>query len=158
MIRVYVWMPGPNGTEMSVGHSSLWLTCGTYISWWPQDGVKLKSPKSRASRSDLTTDKQEEGRDPDWRITIKGLNEGAILNWWEQFGLVRGRTVLQGPLPAYQLYTQNCSTVVALALRVGGSEKYLPLGRGVARALELWTPIHIMLYAQLLSRLTQRAA
>lgn len=44
MIRVYVWMPGPNGTEMSVGHSSLWLTCGTNIyqlvaSGWGQTQV-----------------------------------------------------------------------------------------------------------------------
>ena len=62
-VHVYVWLP-----ELpQVGHASLELGDGTYISLWPGE-----------ESVDQIEDKEEEERSPDRRFDIDGLNERKI--------------------------------------------------------------------------------
>ena len=80
MVTVHVWKPSGQNT----GHASLSVGSATYISWWPDTSKKfLKAPGD--PRRGLTYDEQEEGRKADFGVEIGGLDEGAILRWWEDF-------------------------------------------------------------------------
>jgi hypothetical protein len=58
---------------------------------------------------------------PNHSIRLDGLDETAIEDWWRASGLTRDEMMLEGPLLPWRTRTQNCSTVVARALRLGGA-------------------------------------
>lgn len=124
MITVYVWLPKRAGGQKNVGHASMLVEGLTYISWWPDEAAGIGRDFHPIRNKNYTSDVRDEGGSPDHSIHLGGLDEQSILNWWAMFGLTRGNTVLQGPLPPYNLLKQNCSTVVATGLKQGGGDKY----------------------------------
>ena len=124
MITVYVWLPKRVNNQKNVGHASMLVNEQTYISWWPDESAGLGRDYHPIRNKNYRSDVRDEGCNPDWSVRLQGLNEEAILNWWEGFGLTRGNLMLQGPLPPYNLAKQNCSTVVATGLKKGGGDEY----------------------------------
>ena len=124
MITVYVWLPRQVNNEKQVGHASLLVNGHTYISWWPDETAGPVGDYHPIRNKNFASDVRDEGCSPDAAINLHGLDEAAILQWWQSFGLVSGGTALQGPLPPYNLLQKNCSTVVAMALKTGGADRY----------------------------------
>jgi hypothetical protein len=77
-------------------------------------------------------------------VELIGLDEQAIKDWWAGFGLVKvsetggGTQQLYGPLPPWSTISENCSTVVARALIIGGGEKATTWRRPFYSPM--WTP------------------
>jgi hypothetical protein len=114
--------------RLNVGHSSLLLDRiprPVYVSWWPQ-APATKTPTWRV-------DVAEEGGSPNVMISIDELDEPAIASWWSSMVSTR-----QGERGGYELVSNNCSTVVAKALSVGGAEKLAPPPK-----ISMWTPARI---------------
>ncbi|XP_041354132.1 uncharacterized protein LOC121371968 isoform X2 [Gigantopelta aegis] len=110
-MRVYVWMPVDN----LVGHSSLRLSDGTYISWWPDADKEKQLPlvtlKARSSPS-LAKDIRSEGRRPTHIFNIRNrFQEEQIKQWWETYKH-------EG---SYILGSTNCCWIVYRALTEGGA-------------------------------------
>ena len=110
-MKVYVWMPVDN----LLGHSSLRLSNGTYISWWPDEGKEKQLPLvtlNARSSATLTRDIESEGRRPTHIFHIKKrFRESQIQRWWDHYKF-------EG---SYILGTTNCCWVVYKALTVGGA-------------------------------------
>ncbi len=142
MLAVHVWGPTVTANGPLVGHAS--VTMGLdYISWWPEEGAFNVGPhRKRSLMMDIAA---EADRQPTNGI-IHGLDEEKIRSWWAVFGLQSGGQELQGPLPPYHLLAQNCSTVAAVALRVGGGDKYSD--SWWVRNNVVWTPMDVLRYAQ----------
>src|SRR5438552_1754432 len=129
MVVVYVW--DFQGSKQAWGHASMWVGT-TYISWWPDSPGQVPSKIHRniyqshplRGRS-FAEDVRSEGRSPNHCIHIDGLDESAIKDWWQSFGLSRDGVLYQGPLPAWATLKCNCSTVVATALKRGGGDRYV---------------------------------
>ncbi|XP_071111843.1 uncharacterized protein [Haliotis cracherodii] len=109
---IYIWMPV--GVSQ-VGHASLRLSNGVYVSWWPQDkkskcGFKMKEYKCNSS---LQGDIKEEGMDPDYTFKIPStkLDLTDMTTFWNK----------QKSTGHYSLLDQNCCWVVYHVLRAGGS-------------------------------------
>jgi len=116
-----------------------------YISWWPDESAGLVGTFHPHRNKSFASDVRDEGKNPDHVVRIRGLDEAAIHDWWEGFGLVhRSGALLQGPLPAYQLLKQNCSTVVATGLKKGGGDRYASWGSSWSI---VWRPQTILEYA-----------
>jgi len=157
MIEIFVWLPQG---DSAFGHASLRVRGHTYISWWPtapQGGVphphtiaeaatalKTNYP-SHANPSFEADKKAEKGRDPVSEPPIFGLNEMAIINWWHQFASVRQGKQLPGPLPAWRVLDQNCAAVVAMALTIGGGQKYASWSKSHHM---VWKPTDVLAYAR----------
>jgi hypothetical protein len=125
MITVFVWLPKTIDDQKNVGHSSMLVSGHTYVSWWPDETAGFGRDFHPIRNKSFASDVADEGdRNPDFSIQINGLDEQAILDWWSSFGLVRGGDLLFGPLPPYNLAKQNCSTVVARALKIAGGDRY----------------------------------
>jgi hypothetical protein len=149
MITVYVWQY--RGKNEAWGHASAQVD-RTYISWWPEQPGQVPSkihPNIYASHPyrnrTLAQDTAAEEQAPDHTVQIDGLNETAIKDWWQSFGLTRDGVEYQGPLPPWKTLSQNCSTVVATALRVGGGDKYATWWKSWN---VVWTPADTLAYAQ----------
>ncbi len=140
--RVIIWRANDfwNG---DVGHVSMQLSDGTYISWWPADEDRKLFPVmpltySAPHEPDQTyeDDLALEGRDPDISIPVGDVDEVAIKSWW-------------GPYNAnadnYWVATSaNCSTIVFWALDTGGALNVLPQEeRQYWRLVAPWTPLFI---------------
>jgi hypothetical protein len=97
-----------------VGHISLELSDGTYISHWP---VKHKGTKSTPTspKLSLQEDIEAEKRPPDEVLDFpkEFLNEGLIKEWWNNF-IKSGR---------YNLATSNCAHIVSEALKAGITDR-----------------------------------
>ena len=106
MVEVLVWNFLSNG---NIGHAAIKVG-GDYISWWPSEPASVKHGRSAGMPQSEADDLANEGRAPDHRIRLSGLDEEAIRLWWH--GFRDGEE--------YRLFVQNCSTVVARALRAGG--------------------------------------
>ncbi len=105
MATVYLWKP--KVFSASVGHISLQLNDGTYISHWPVS-YPLTASKKGASLQD---DEVMEKRPFDEKIIIPAnmINQAGIKKWLEK------------DYPKYyRLTEQNCARVVHDALRGGG--------------------------------------
>jgi hypothetical protein len=110
---VYYW--GPRFMLKSVGHLSLSLSDGTYISHWPGGGTSgliKNSGKSESLERDIEMEKRS--YDKKLQIPTELIDETSIKNWWEMCNL------------KYHLLTSNCSQVILLALVAGKMFKYLP--------------------------------
>ncbi|XP_041354133.1 uncharacterized protein LOC121371970 [Gigantopelta aegis] len=127
-MKVYVWMP----TNELVGHASLELSDGTYISWWPDEDKNKSLPmvtmKGHASSS-LEEDIDGEGRQPTHEFTLKKkYDERKMKKWWDKFKY-EGWYVLTG---------SNCCWVVYKALTEGGAPSEFHT---------IWKPVNIRDYA-----------
>ena len=127
-MKVFVWLP--KGTQ--VGHASLLLSNGTYLSLWPDEEKKAKNAvamKKGSTSSSLDEDVHNEGRRPDriFDLSGKGYNEKAIEKWWDEFKYTK----------TYELLNKNCCWVVYTALTKGGAP---------GKSESLWTPSKIEAY------------
>lgn len=114
------------------GHASMEVG-STYISWWPRPDGRTKNglrllPQIYAAHpyrdQDLGDDEAYEERGPDQTVCLNNLNENAIKDWWQSFGLRRDGVVFEGPLQAWRTLKMNCSTVVAIGLTIGGGASF----------------------------------
>ncbi|MBK6849264.1 MAG: hypothetical protein IPG96_17630 [Proteobacteria bacterium] len=149
MVTVYVW--SFRGKSEAWGHASLQVD-RTYVSWWPEKPGAVPSKLHRNIYQSVPfrdrrfeEDCAAEGQLPDQRLGLIGLDEGAIKDWWQSFGLTRDGVLFQGPLQAWSTLDRNCSTVVARALSIG-------LGEARAGKLRpwnlVWTPADVQQYAR----------
>jgi hypothetical protein len=145
MIAVYVWLPKSVGNQKNVGHSSMLVKAQTYVSWWPDEAAGLVGDFHPIRNKSFASDVEDEGAGPDFTVTLNGLDEKAVLDWWGSFGLVRNGELLQGPLPRYNLAQQNCSTVVAVGLKVAGGDSY---ASWYASHSVIWRPQTVLDYAR----------
>lgn len=149
MISVYIW--NFRCKKDAWGHASM-LVGRTYISWWPEKPGQVPSKIVRniyasgpfRNRS-FDEDCRDEGQKPDHKINLHGLDESAIKDWWQFFGLTRDGVLYQGPLQAWETLNMNCSTVVAHGLTIGGGRTY----SGLLKSWNVvWTPRDVLRYAR----------
>jgi hypothetical protein len=151
MVTVYVWKPG-FAYLTSKGHASMLVAGGippgdTYISWWPgvTGGDRLSrtvervqavsSGVRRALHRNLQDDmlSTAEGRPPDFRIPIDGLDDTRIKSFWQRWRQ-------EGH---YQGFLFSCATTVGEALKEGGGDKMAPGWISPT----VWTPMDVAHYA-----------
>jgi hypothetical protein len=149
MVTVFIWKF--RGKAEAWGHASMQLD-QTYISWWPENPGQVPSkihPHVYASHPfrdrKYEEDVSAESQPPDHIIRIDGLDERAIKDWWQSFGLTRDGILYQGPLLSWDTLKRNCSNVVATALRVGGGDKYASWSQSWNI---VWTPQDVLRYTQ----------
>lgn len=143
MITVYIWDMDLGAKPKCVGHASMLVSGHTYVSWWPDERASLGNYHPIRNRG-YAGDVAGEGRGPEHTVILDGLDEPAILDWWKHFGLVSDGELIQGPLLPYNVLTQNCSTVVARGLKVGGGDKY---ASWYAATNLVWRPATVLQYA-----------
>lgn len=145
---VNVWLQkGSFGKDdFQWGHASMTLKDGTYISWWPNQAAGIIDQKRFVS--DIYTapaftdrtfekDKTDEGsRMPDYRVEVFSLDETKIKNWWSSYQASENWSSL----------SQNCSTTVAEALKVGGANVSWYNAMDAHNAI--WAPSDVMDYAK----------
>jgi hypothetical protein len=154
MLTVFVWKF--RGKNVAWGHASLQVDL-TYMSWWPggdRDSSKMHRNiytagpiRNRTFAQDVAAENQR----PDYSVRIVGLNESRIKDWWQSFGLTRDGQLYQGPLLPWNTLEQNCSTVVARALSIGGAESLVPWHKSWN---VVWTPNDVYDYAASVQRAT----
>ena len=139
-VTVYVWRA--NGSQ--VGHASMELGDGTYISLWPGEGKAGKKKKQKKGKKqdirtseNLEEDIAEEKRSPTHTFYIHGLNENKIKRWWHGFNKDSWS------------WTQNCCKTVIDGLRKGGSDRKLShIDRVYYNITIIWTPRRVAKYCQ----------
>lgn len=149
MVTVFVW--DMDVMNIKVGHASMQVDTdhgSTYISWWPgsfpiRDVSPIRNRNHEADKSGEAA-KGEYSKNPDHTILIHNLDEKAILEWWSSFGLVFNGVELQGPLQAYNILAQNCSTVVATGLKIGAGDRLKEAG--VSESV-IWRPQSVLDFA-----------
>ena len=167
-VTIYVW----KAQGGNVGHSALKIegaNASQYVSFWPVDAYgakqKIKNANVQSTFSEsLAEDKRlEGGREPDARIKLNGMHEGAMI---ARFNQMQGEN--------YNLMNMNCSSFAAELLRVGSRQNpsfqpvaeparylspYLAGSELAARAVggamttvlgqyNVWTPEHVLAYGQ----------
>ena len=147
-VKVYVWLGADNPLE-SIGHASMELGNGTYISLWPGDkmgktmkrmNIEKGKRQQYAERSEsLEEDIRKEGCKYDRLFMIEELDEGKIQRWWDDFET------------SWNLLEQNCCQTVIDGLRMGGSESKLNrLGRELIylKTVGVWRPNTVVSYCE----------
>lgn len=132
MATIYYWA-WANG---NVGHLSMALDNGTYISNWPEDSAKPLSSKMRGSPCpSLQEDIRLEEKEPDEILEIPKamINIEKIQKYWDSMKK-KGTT--------YQMMFSNCAQVVLEALRVGEIILYEPVDYDAV----LFTPYDVLEY------------
>lgn len=148
MVTVHIW--SFRGKNEAWGHAAMQVG-QTYMSWWPEQPGQVPSKVHRNIYAShpfrnrtYADDVRDEGQPPDHTIRIDGLDENAIKDWWQSFGLTRDGVLFQGPLQSWQTLKRNCSNVVATGLKKGGGDKYSTW----AKSWNLvWTPQDVLRYA-----------
>ncbi len=85
-VNVYIWEPHGN----QVGHASLGLPDGTYISWWPagkgkdDSGVLNWALCTATLSGSLQEDIVAEGNLSPQIFTIHNVNLRALKEWWRK--------------------------------------------------------------------------
>ncbi len=153
MVTIYVW--NFLGKDSNWGHASLEIR-NYYISWWPSQPHYNQSIVSsniyeahpilyRNFYDDMAGEGASVGDgsplSPDHIVIINCLNEDAIIEWWQRFGIVDGYS---GPPQAWETTKMNCSTVVHKALQIGGGDKFASLWSSWNF---VWTPNDVYQYA-----------
>lgn len=154
MVIVYVWRF--RGKKVAWGHASVQVGT-TYMSWWPEQPGQVPSkvhPNIYASspfrNRTLADDEAGEGdRKADETIYIEGLDEAAMKDWWQSFGLTRDGVEFAGPLQSWSTLDRNCSTVAAIALKAGGGDKYADWHKSWNL---VWQPDDVARYAHSIKR------
>ena len=136
-VTVYVWLP----EAPQVGHASMELEDGTYVSLWPGEGKANSKKKTKKDKKqdihtseNLDEDIDEEGRNPNHTFYIDGLNENKIRRWWNGFNKTSWS------------WTQNCCKTVIDGLREGGSDSKLSGCKYFVGMI--WTPGGVVNYCQ----------
>ena len=143
---VHIWHATKEDGCKSMGHASVTLSDGNYISWWPSD-PEHATPKNPnwpgVAHKTLSKDVVDEGRKPDVNIRIfkLQLDVQAIEDWWRDD---------RAENPNWNFYSHNCATVVRDALQIGA--------RGTSR-MRLWgdvpaSPGDVENYARILSQIS----
>jgi hypothetical protein len=133
----------------NVGHAAMSLDDGTYMSWWPSEAVSPDTDFSSVSFRvhSLEDDLRAEGAKPSLEEKIGGLHEDVIRSWWVRVaekGFAIPFTLENNPASNFfSLWRTNCSNIVALALRLGGGDKIVPIPR-----FDMYTPFHIYAWAK----------
>lgn len=149
MIIVHVWLSKKVGNQKNVGHASLEIPGRAYVSWWPDQAARLRGDFYPIRNKSYFSDVADEGGRPDWNVRLNGLDENKVVDWWSSFGLVRNGELLSGPLARYNLTAQNCSTVVAIALKQSGADKYADWTTSWS---VVWRPQTVLDYARSIER------
>ena len=119
-VSVYIWLPrlGPAPISgllgLKVGHSALNIGShygSHYVSFAPEGGMRKWEVKE-SKRPKLKKNLREEFPQPDKTIKLYNLNEVAMANHWE---IIKR--------DEWNLYRNNCSTVVAKLLIIGAKSK-----------------------------------
>jgi len=129
----------------------------TYISWWPGgqgrdytfgSSVPIYSVPHIVGQT-FADDQALEGeggppRAPDHSISLDGLDEGKILDWWKIFSRAGN---------AWKTLGQNCSTTVGRGLMVGSGDDYAEGLSGWWHSWNMvWQPADVLRYAQAIER------
>lgn len=123
------------------GHAALNITddwtrnaqSSCYVSWWPDDGEKLKP---RASpQLNISQDLALEGYAPDHILHIPNMLRGRMMSKWA--------AISNDPSKVYRFYRQNCSTIVAQVMKEGSQ-----LGSALQRNNLIWTPLKCLRLGQ----------
>ena len=149
MLTVYIWKY--RGSKTAWGHASL-LVDQTYMSWWPEPEDRISSKvhpniytvgaiRARSFDDDV---RDEDDLQPDHAIQLHGLDENAIKDWWQSFGLVRDGVLYQGPLLPWETLKLNCAAVTAHGLTIGGGRKFASWNKYWS---VVWTPNQTYQYA-----------
>ena len=151
-VTVYVW--DYRGSKEAWGHAAANVEDGkktAYITWWPNTGeivdqLKLmpniysaRPFRNRTHEEDIFDERTEthpSGK-PNHVIALKGLDEQAIFRWWDRFSKSTA---------VWSTASQNCSTVVATALKMGGSDRYVGWWRWDSWNV-VWHPDDVRAYA-----------
>jgi RHS repeat-associated protein len=108
LLIVHYWPSGGQGSDKWHGHMSVELDNGTNISHWPSDNSNYPYLlPSGANKNEYIDDLRGEGGRPPIDIPIKGLNEQAIQDWWNNYN------------EPFSIWN-NCTDVAKEALRQGG--------------------------------------
>ena len=160
VVKVHVW--DYRGTTKGWGHASMEVG-STYISWWPRLDGRTKTgprllPQIYAAHpyrdQDFGDDEHYEERGPDQTVCLNSLDEKAIKDWWQSFGLRRDGVVFEGPLQAWRTLKMNCSTVVATGLTIGGGR-----ASGYTKSLQsIWRPNDVLAHALAIRAASRPAA
>jgi hypothetical protein len=153
MAIVHVWLPKFSGAKLTnVGHAALSVdrvTPNRYVSWWPSgDGASKEQPGTQGHATPpYEEDILAENGDPSMSVALDCLMEPTIAHWWDRVavsGFAIPFNFSHNPSSTnYHLWENNCSTIVYLAMKVGGAEQLCPFpGTGVV------TPPHILAWAQ----------
>ncbi|HOH62334.1 MAG TPA: RHS repeat-associated core domain-containing protein, partial [Bacilli bacterium] len=145
-LKVFIWRFTGSLSGQNWGHASMMLDNGEYISWWPNTDTKdtiieynllIKSIYTAKAYEKRTykQDEEEEKHSPDFVIDIQGLDEDAILKWWNDFKTNN----------YWKTFSQNCSTTIADGLAAGGGDKYSSF---MASWNIIWKPNDVEDYAK----------
>ena len=144
---VYYWPPH----EQQVGHVAIGVAGAkgaAYLSWWPADGSKddgkgmAKSIIIGVPGARFTLDKDVEGEGGRQPITtaIDGLDEAAMIKWWNA----------EFPAKTWSLLNISCAQVAIDALRAGGADQFVKGFKGWLKSWQAtyWKPSEVHAYAQ----------
>ena len=132
--RVFVW---DYFNINRVGHASMLLSDGTYISWWPRSGTIKTIPFVEQSWegegvavADYNGDYEGEGFTHANSFRIWGIDNTAVKAWWNGFKNVKGQK--------WNVASQNCSTIVYKAIFAGGviPERW----KSETESVPIWVP------------------
>jgi RHS repeat-associated protein len=124
----------------NVGHSSMTLNDGTYISWWPKGSdAEIFNTVAATTMQSLSDDIRNEGRQPDRNINVDGLDEAAIRRWWDDFK--------RNKKNKYAFLGQNCSATVAEGLDAGGGATAAGKNTWGRPIPPVWSPSAVKDYA-----------
>lgn len=121
--EVYIWPP----FEENVGHSSMKLSDGTYISYWPSEKVSKEKPECPPSLAGSVEEdaSNEKERDPNiYVVEISDSGEKKIKEWWDKYKTTH-----------YHVAFNNCSTIIFLAL-----ERAFPFLSVFDGKIKAWVP------------------
>lgn len=142
---VHIW--AYRGLDVAVGHASMTLADGTYISWWPSGVLKkymslldITYSAVAFNNRNLDGDIKDEEQKPDTNVSVWHLNVDAIKTWWQGFNT---------PGKLWIATTQNCSTTVYQAILAGGGLNHLNEDRQAFYGRVMpWTPNTVLQLAQ----------
>lgn len=86
----------------------------------------------------------ERGEDPNHTISLKGLDEEKIINYWKGISIWADPELHGPPAHPWSTLGWNCSKVVAECLKKGGGDKY---ASWLKRKNMIWAPKDVKEYA-----------
>ena len=146
MAILFVWYP----KGQNVGHATLALDGGAYVSWWPGGPVRGKVSTRGATAMGISGDRKAEGSAPDYASPpLTALDEGAMAAHWSKLsGRLPGRephAIAQKPrdIPNgnYDLFSKSCAGVVLDVLIAGGMFAKYPVTASMVARNPFITPL-----------------
>lgn len=154
MAVVLVWLPSRSAEGgINVGHAALLADRArrpTYVSWWPDGGVdKSQTGTSGHVNNSFENDVRSEGGQQPISVDLPNLADQMIADWWGRvrdtgFAVPYSLEVLPQSKD-YDLYINNCSTIVFRAMMIGGAMQSVSFAK-----FETITPPHILAWAKMI--------